>query len=231
MELFMKRALFGILRLTWFILGLFIFGISIVLILEANLGLSPWDVLHNSLTRYLPFTFGQIMIGTGILCVGIAYPMGVKPQIGTILNMILIGVFVDLIMDWGWISGAEGYLQQYLYLLIGVGGCGLGTAGYMTAYLGTGPRDSLMMGLHRLTGKGVGVVRTIIEVVVVTLGFLLGGKIGVGTLIFSLTIGWFSQLFLTLFNWCGKQAWFIQCLDTLAVENGTVGKYKRTRSY
>lgn len=214
-KLFMKRAIFSILQLTWFVLGLFIFGLSVVLILEANLGLSPWDVLHNSLTKYLPFTFGQIMIGTGILCVAIAYPMGIRPKLGTLLNMILIGVFVDLIMSWSLIPQVEGYLLQILYLVVGICGCGLGTGVYITAQLGTGPRDSLMMGLHQITGRGVGVVRTIIEVTVVTIGFLLGGKIGLGTLAFSLTIGWFTQLFLALFAWYSKKEWFNQQLTAL----------------
>ena len=222
----MRKAIFSLLKLAWFALGLFIFGFSVVLILEANLGLSPWDVLHISLTQYLPFTFGQIMIGTGVLCVVVAYPMGIRPKIGTILNMILIGVFVDLIMLWGLIPQANGYMQQYLYLLFGICGCGLGTGTYITAYLGTGPRDSLMMGLHRLTGRGVGTVRTLIEVTVVTLGFLLGGKIGIGTLAFSLTIGWFTQAFLTIFNWCGKQEWFCQWVSAWNAGHEAVGNSK-----
>lgn len=203
----MKKAALLALQLFWFALGLFICAFSVVLILKGNLGLGPWDVFHIGVTAYLPLTFGQVNIATGLLCVVIAYPLGIKPSFGTLLNMLLGGIFIDLILSWGLIPEAVSHYQQYLYLILGVMGCGLGTGVYITAHLGTGPRDSLMMGLHNSTGWNIGSVRTLLEVSVVGLGFLLGGKIGVGTLIFSLTIGWFTQGFLTFFTWCGKQPW------------------------
>ncbi|AEG60666.1 YczE/YyaS/YitT family protein [Desulforamulus ruminis] len=210
-----KKAILFLVKLFWFSLGLFICAFSIVLILESNLGLGPWDVFHISMTKYVPLTFGQVNIATGLLCVIIAYAMGIKPTFGTILNMLMGGVFIDFIMSVNLIPPAITYLQQYAYLLIGIFCFGLGTGAYISAHMGTGPRDSLMMGLQRSTGRSIGLVRTVLEVLVVTLGFLLGGKIGVGTLIFSFTIGWFTQLFLMLFYWCGRQSWFVKWLYLL----------------
>lgn len=215
-----KKVLFYTLQLSWLMLGLFIYGLSIVFIVEAGLGVSPWDVFHLGAANYLPFTFGQIMIGAGFLCIAIALPMGIRPRLGTILNMIFIGVFTDLIMAGGWVPAAEDYLVRFLYLAVGVLCCGLATGVYITANMGTGPRDSLMMGLHRITGWRIGVVRTIIELTVTLLGFLLGGPVGLGTLAFSLTIGFSSELFLSLFYRCGRQDWFITRAASLNPDMG-----------
>ncbi|AQS59860.1 YczE/YyaS/YitT family protein [Desulforamulus ferrireducens] len=211
----MKKTIFHLLQLSWLMLGLFLFGLSIVLIIQAQLGISPWDVLHMGLTSYLPFTFGQIMIGTGLLCVLLAYPMGVKPSSGTILNMIFIGVFADIILNQGWIPAYDSYLVRLLYLFIGVMGCGFATGMYISARMGTGPRDSLMVGLHKITGWRIGVVRTAIELTVVGLGFLLGGPVGLGTVVFSLSIGWATEFSMHFFKYCGRQEWIIKHLGQL----------------
>ncbi|KJS65544.1 MAG: hypothetical protein JL50_17530 [Peptococcaceae bacterium BICA1-7] len=221
-----KKILFYTLQLSWLMLGFFIYGLSIVLVVKAGLGVSPWDVFHLGAANYLPFTFGQIMIGAGFLCIAISLPMGVRPRSGTILNMIFIGVFTDLIIAGGWIPEADDYLARSLYLVVGVLSCGLATGVYITANMGTGPRDSLMMGLHHITGWRIGVVRTIIEVAVTLLGFLLGGPVGLGTVAFSLTIGFSSELFLSLFCRCGLQEWFIASAASLNpdVGQGAVNK-------
>ncbi|WP_459908781.1 YczE/YyaS/YitT family protein [Desulfotomaculum defluvii] len=219
-----KKVILFLLQLIWFALGLFICAFSIVLILESNLGLGPWDVFHLSLTKYIPLTFGQVNIATGLLCVILSYPMGIKPSFGTILNMLLGGIFIDFIISGNYIPPTVAHYQQYLYLLVGILGCGLGTGVYISAHMGTGPRDSLMMALHQATGRSIGLVRTILELFVVTIGFLLGGKIGLGTLIFSLTIGWFTQMFLSFFYWCGKQSWFIDWLSI--IKNPKTGEGK-----
>lgn len=219
----MKRVIFHLLRLSWLMLGLFIFGFAINFLVEAQLGVSPWDVLHLGLTNYIPFTFGQIMIGAGLVCIVGSIPLGVKPSQATILNMIFVGIFTDLIMTAGWVPPQDSYLVRILYLLLGILGCGLGTGVYMTANMGTGPRDSLMMGLYKVTGWRIGVVRTIIEIAAVTIGYFLGGPVGAGTLAFCLTIGWSSEVFLNLFAYCAKQDWFtrkISLLKTKAVNPG-----------
>ncbi len=211
----MKKKIFHLLQLSWLMLGLFLYGVSLVFIVEGSLGISPWDVLHMGLTSYLPFTFGQIMIGAGLLCILVAYPMGVKPSLATILNMIFIGVFVDLIIHQGWIPSYESYVVRVIYLLIGVMGCGFATGMYISARMGTGPRDSLMMGLHKITGWRIGVVRTAIELTVVSLGFFLGGPVGIGTLIFSLCIGWATEISMNFFNNCARNEWLMNSLGHL----------------
>jgi uncharacterized membrane protein YczE len=216
----MKRLLFYVLQLSWLMLGLFIYGLSIVFVVKSGLGVSPWDVLHLGLTRYLPFSFGQIMIGAGFLCIAVSLPMGVRPSTGTILNMIFIGVFTDFILARGLVPEVDGFPLRLLYLAVGIMCCGLATGVYISARMGTGPRDSLMMGLNKITGWRVGVVRTLIEVSVTLLGFLLGGPVGLGTLAFSLTIGFFAELFLNLFYWCGRRRWFIKGVEALRPERG-----------
>lgn len=214
----MKRPLFYMLQLSWLMLGLFIYGLSIVFIVRANLGVSPWDVLHLGLADHLPLTFGQVMIGAGFFCIALSYLMGIKPRTGTILNMIFIGVFTDLIIVWELVSGVEDYLTRALYLGVGVICCGLATGVYISADMGTGPRDSLMMGLHKITGWRIGLVRTLMELSMTLLGFLLGGPVGIGTLFFSLTIGFASELFLNFFYWCRQQGWFTTGTDFLRPE-------------
>lgn len=214
----MKRLIFHTLQVSWLMLGLFLYGLAIAFIVQARLGVSPWDVLHLGLTHYVPLSFGQVMIGAGLFCIAAAYPMGVKPRSGTLLNMIFIGVFADLILNMGWVPQFDSYPVRALFLGIGVITCGLATGIYITASMGTGPRDSLMMGLHKLTGWRVGLVRTVIEVMAVTLGFLLGGPVGLGTVVFSLSIGWTSEFFLNLFYRCSKQDWFINKVYSLKTD-------------
>jgi hypothetical protein len=204
----MKKLAFYILQYSWLLLGLFLYGAAIVLLLQAKLGLTPWDVLHQGLTLYLPFTLGQVMIGVGVILVAITWFLGVKPGTGSILNMILIGVFVDLIIGWGLFPTPEAMVYRVLYLVIGVFCCGLATGVYITANLGSGPRDSLMLALNNITGWRIASVRTAIEVTVVIVGYLLGGLLGIGTLLFSLTIGWASEFFLDFFHKIGKTQTF-----------------------
>lgn len=196
----MRKLLFRTLQYSWFMLGLFLISVSVVLMVQAQLGPSPWDVFHLGLTNYLPFTLGQIMIGVGVVMVGISWILGVRPYVASVVNMILIGVFVDLIFSWGWFPAPQEMVYRVLYMLVGIALSGLATGIYLSAKLGSGPRDSLMVALYRITGWRLGIVRTLIEVSVVILGYLLGGLVGVGTLLVSVTIGWFTEFFLNLFQ-------------------------------
>ncbi|MEG6616530.1 YitT family protein [Peptococcaceae bacterium 1198_IL3148] len=223
----MKKLIFYILQYSWLLLGLFLYGAAIVLLLQARLGLTPWDVLHQGLTQYLPFTLGQVMIGVGAILVAITWLLGVKPGIGSILNMILIGVFVDQIIIWGLFPAPEAMGYRILYLVVGVLCCGLATGVYITANLGSGPRDSLMLALHNITGWRIGPVRTVIEVTVVIVGYLLGGLLGIGTLVFSLTIGWATEFFLTFFHKIGKTEVFVGFVNgLLEVKEPTIQQRK-----
>ncbi|WP_051688341.1 YczE/YyaS/YitT family protein [Desulfofalx alkaliphila] len=196
----MKKPLFYVLQYAWFVLGLLVLSLGIVLLVQAWLGPTPWDVLHLGLTNYLPFTFGQVMIGLGVLLVLISWLLGEKPYTGTLLNMVLIGIFVDIIMQGHLLPVPQHLAFRILYMVAGTLACGFATGVYISAKLGAGPRDSLMLALHRITGLRIGAVRTAMEVTVVVVGFLLGGHFGVGTIFFSVTIGWVTEFFLSLFR-------------------------------
>lgn len=192
----MRKAIFLLLQYSWFLLGLFLVSISIVLMVQAELGPPPWDVLHLGLTHHLPYTLGQIMIGVGVLAIGVSWLLGVKPYIASIANLFLIGLQVDLIFSWGWFAVPEMMAVRVSYMLLGVVLISLGSGIYLSANLGSGPRDSLMIAIYRLTGWRIGLVRTILEIAAVIGGYLLGGLVGVGTIIFSLAIGPLLEFFM-----------------------------------
>lgn len=166
------------------------FGIALT-IWAAILGVSPWDSFHLGLTYISPFNYGQISQFVGAVAILIGMILGVKPKIGTVLNMIIVGWlinrFLELLPD---ILHEINALSLAVFL-IGVILNGVGTALYISADKGIGPRDSMMMGVNKRFGIRIGLARTILEVLVVTLGFLLSGPIGIGTILFSLTIGFF----------------------------------------
>lgn len=182
--------------------GLFLFALGIVLTLRSGLGLGPWDVLHQGLSLHLPLTFGQAGILAGGLVLLLAVLLGERPGPGTIANMIMIGVFIDLILWAGWVPdlNAEGGVVRLVLDVLGVLTVGVGSALYIKAGLGAGPRDGLMLAVSRLSGRRVGVARTAIELSVLVLGWLLGGTVGLGTAVFAFGIGPAVQLAFGLFR-------------------------------
>jgi uncharacterized protein len=185
-------------RWTQLLVGFFVFAVAIVLMLRAELGLGPWDAFHVGLHKVTGMSIGMASIVAGLAIVVGTLLIGVRPGLGTLANMVLIGVFVDLLLPW--IPPAQGWGSGLAYFLGGVSLCGVATGMYIAAGLGKGPRDGLMVGLSQWTGWPVRRVRTGLEVSVLALGWLMGGKIGVGTLIFTLTIGMSAQWGLQLFN-------------------------------
>jgi uncharacterized membrane protein YczE len=174
-------------RLVQLFLGLALYGVSLAFVLRAGLGLAPWDVLHQGLAEITGATVGQMVIAISFVVLLLWIPLRERPGFGTFANAVLVGVFVDLTMlvlgdahAWGW---------QVVLLLSGVLLNGLATALYIGASLGPGPRDGLMTGLVRRTGRSVRLVRTCIEVTVLVVGFALGGTVGVGTLLYAFAIG------------------------------------------
>lgn len=198
-----QRFLIVLSRMVLLFIGFFLMSTGIVLLLKAGLGVTPWDVFHLGLVNVLPLTFGQVMIIVGLFLVAISWFLEVKPNIGTILNMIFIGVFVDLILSWDLIHNAPNLWWQTGYLTFGIVITGLATGLYISVQLGAGPRDALMLAINKRTGLRIRRVRTYMEIFVVTMGFFLGGAVGVGTLIFSVTIGYFTELFLRIFSSIG----------------------------
>ena len=185
-------------RTAQLVFGLLLFGLSISLLIQANLGAMPWDVLHQGLARLLPLSIGTIMIFTGLAVLLLWVPLREAPGVGTLANAVLIGIFTDV-----WLlvlpvatELPNGMLWQIAFAVGGIVLNGYATALYIGSQFGRGPRDGLMTGLARVTGRSIRLVRTGIEVAVVTVGWLLGGVLGWSTLAFALTIGPLVQAFL-----------------------------------
>jgi len=178
-------------RIALVVFGLAVFALGIVLTLQSGLGLGPWDILHQGLSRRLPITFGQANEGAGALVILAGLALGVRPGLATLLNMVLIGFFVDRILDTRLVPFVvpSGPLAQVVMDLVGVAVVGLGSGLYLRGGLGAGPRDGLMLGLHARFGGRLAVARTAIEIGVGVVGVLLGGTLGIGALIFAVGIG------------------------------------------
>ncbi len=182
--------------------GLLLYGGSMGLQIRSVLGLDPWDVFHDALSKRTGLTFGTITAITGALMLLCWLPLRQRPGVGTVCNILLIAVAVDATL---FVLPTPGPLIARIALLVaGVVLNGLATALYIGARLGPGPRDGLMTGLHARTGLSVRLVRTLIEVTVLAVGWLLGGTVGVGTVVYALSIGPLTQAFLPLVSWKGQ---------------------------
>ncbi|WP_370614965.1 YczE/YyaS/YitT family protein [Mumia sp. Pv 4-285] len=183
-------------RLPQLVFGLLLYGWSMALMVEAGLGLDPWDVFHEGLTQYLPLTFGQITMVVGAFVLLLWIPLRQWPGIGTVLNVVLIGIAVD--QGIALFEQPDSLVARAAMLVAGVVLNGLAGALYIGAHLGPGPRDGLFLGLVRRTGYSVRLMRTSVEITVLALGWLLGGTVGVGTVLYALAIGPIVQAFLPL---------------------------------
>jgi uncharacterized membrane protein YczE len=190
-------------RLAQLALGLFLFGISTALMLRAGLGLNPWDVFHQGVADRLGWSIGTVIIATGAAVLLLWIPLCERPGIGTISNML----FVGLAANWGLsvLPGAVGLPMQIAHLAGGIVLQAIAAGTYIGAGLGPGPRDGLMTGLVERTGWSIRTVRTGIEVAVVGVGWLLGGTVGVGTLVYAAAIGPLVQIFLPLLTISKRQ--------------------------
>lgn len=186
------------LRLPLLLVGLFLYGASMALVLRSVLGLIPWDVLHVGLQRHVPLSFGTVVILVSVLVLLLWVPLRQKPGLGTVCNALLIGPSADLVLALVPETTAPGW--RILMLLAGVVLNGVATGMYIGSQFGPGPRDGLMTGLARVTGRSIRLVRTALEVGVVAVGWLLGGVVGLGTLLYAVAIGPLTQLFLPLFT-------------------------------
>jgi uncharacterized membrane protein YczE len=174
-------------RLAQLYAGLVLYGVSMALMVRSSLGVMPWDVLHQGLARQLGWSLGTVTIVVGALVLLAWVPLRERPGLGTVSNVVVIGVAVDAVLA---VLPAPGQLPgRVAYAAAGVLLNGVATAAYIGVALGPGPRDGLMTGLVRRTGGPVGPIRTAIEVVVVVTGWLLGGTLGVVTVLYALSIG------------------------------------------
>ena len=167
--------------------GLFLFAASIVSILKSNLGMGPWSVFHVGITHHVPLTLGRVSQLVGLVIIIFSLGLQIYPGVGTILNMIFIGFFIDIINPY--VPVMDTFFYQVTLLGCGIVLMGLGSGLYINANLGAGPRDGLMLGLCKKTGKSIRLVRNSMEITVLVIGFFLGGPVGVGTIGFALAIG------------------------------------------
>jgi uncharacterized membrane protein YczE len=190
-------------RLVQLYIGLLLYGLSSALLVRARLGLDPWDVFHQGLARHVGLAIGTVVIIVGLLVLLLWIPLRQRPGFGTLSNAVLIGLAMNWFLD---VLPAPGPLVWRIAEMAGgVLLCGVATGMYIGADLGPGPRDGLMTGLARRTGRSIRLVRTGIEVTVLAAGWGLGGTFGVGTVVFALTIGPLAQLFLPLFALDGRR--------------------------
>ena len=173
--------------LIYLVLGLTLFAIGETLLITANQGVSPWTVLAQGISFQTNLSIGLTTFIVSLIVLILWYPLKQKPGLGTILNIVLISIIIDLSTPI--LSYPKSFLLQIIQSIIAVFIVGLGSGFYLTANLGPGPRDGLMTGLQNLTNQPIALIRTIIEVAAVSLGFYLGGIVGIGTLLFAFGIG------------------------------------------
>jgi uncharacterized membrane protein YczE len=177
--------------------GLALYGASSALLVESGLGLEPWGVLHQGLAELTGLTIGVVSIFVGAAVLLLWIPLRQRPGLGTVSNVFVVGLAMDGTL--ALVPDAHALAARVPLLVAGIVLNGVATGLYIAASFGPGPRDGLMTGLHRITGRSIRLVRTAIEVAVVATGFALGGTVGIGTALYALAIGPLAQLFLRVF--------------------------------
>ncbi|WP_297801603.1 hypothetical protein [uncultured Brevundimonas sp.] len=179
-------------------MGLSVFGLGAALMVRAHLGLDPWNVFHQGLAGRTGLSLGILSILSGVVVMLLWIPLRQKPGVGTIMNILVIGLTMDLFL---WLMPEfQGWPLRAAGLAGGLVLTGIGSAAYIGAGMGTGPRDGLMVGLNRKLGWSIRVSRMLVEVIVLAIGWILGGVVGVGTVAFALCIGPLVQFFLPFFQ-------------------------------
>lgn len=210
----MKQFYIRLLRLVW---GLFLYAVGIVFTLNAHIGYAPWEVFHVGFAKTTGISIGTASIIAGAMIGIIAVLLGEKLGLGTILNMILIGIFLDLILEFHIIPMANNFVSGTIMLIIGLFLIALASYFYIGSAFGAGPRDSLMVALTRKTRLPVGVCRGTIELLAVFAGWRLGGMFGIGTIISAFAIGLCVQITFKLLKF-----------DTTEIQHETLGLTYKT---
>jgi len=180
------------LTIFYLIFGLTLFALGETLLITANIGVSPWFVLHQGISFKTGFTIGVTTFIVSIIVLFIWFPLKQKPGIGTVLNAILISIVIDFSLPF--LPKPEFFLLKLFQVLFGILIIGIGSGFYLAANLGPGPRDGLMTGINKITNLSFSFIRIIIELCVVGLGFYLGGTLGIGTILYALGIGYSVSL-------------------------------------
>lgn len=186
----MKDILFRLIKAT---IGLFLFAIGIVMTINANLGVAPWDVFHQGLSNTFGITMGRASIIVGLFIITLDIILGQSIGWASVMNILFIGSFMDLLMLNSLVPTFSGFFPNIIMILLGILIEGYGCWMYISVGLGAGPRDGLMVVLTRKTGKSVRLVKSLLEVIATLIGYLLGGTIGIGTLIMAILGGQIFQ--------------------------------------
>jgi uncharacterized membrane protein YczE len=183
--------------------GLFVYGIAIAMLVHASIGLAPWDVLAQGISKQTGLSFGQSTIAVSVMVLMAWIPLRVKPGIGSILNAVLLGVYADFWLPL--MPNLDSYLAQLIWFVLGLVVVSFATGLYISCGMGKGPRDGLNTGIAQRFKLPFWQARSIVEVLVVVVGFALGGQVREGTLIFAFAIGYLNQLGLRLFKLVDKK--------------------------
>lgn len=198
------------------IIGFIFCASSTVFMLNSNLGLSPWDVFHEGLSNISGMTIGQANIIVSLCVIILGILLGQKLGIGTILNILIVGKFIDLINESNIIPVANNLFTGVLMMIIGMLTMGYGCYLYISCGLGCGPRDGVMLSLSEKLNKPIKIIRAIIEVTVLVTGFILGGTVGIGTFISAFGLGYCIQLIFKMFKFDAtnvRHKSILECLD------------------
>jgi uncharacterized membrane protein YczE len=190
-------------RIIRLLIGLFTVGAGIALMVHAEIGISPWDVLAQGVSIQTGLSFGTSNVLVSILVLLAWIPLKQRPGFGTVANALLIGVFADLVAPW--VPDVDGWWQQLAMFVVGMVLVGFATGLYLSSALGAGPRDGLMVGTQKLLGWPIWLVRTMYESAALLTGWILGGQVREGTLIFALCIGYLMQRSMRFFGLHGSK--------------------------
>ena len=193
--------------------GYFFCAFGIVMSINANLGVGPWNAFHLGLSYHTKLSLGQVQIMVGFIIMVSCMLFGIIPGIGTIGNMSIIGILTDFINKLSLIPKCEDYFWGMVMLLLSMFFTAFGTFLYMSAGLGSGPRDGLMVMILKVSGKPIWLVRNSIEAIVLIIGIILGAPIGLGTLVYCIGIGYIMQFVFKIFSFNPKQV----CHKTLSI--------------
>jgi uncharacterized membrane protein YczE len=189
-------------RLPALVIGLALFGLAIGLLVRADLGLNPWEVLHQGISEQTGLPMGTVAILLGLPIIALWLPLGERPGIGTVLNVLIVGSSVNVAL--AYLPEVTGPGMQVAAMVAGIALYGLATGMYLSADMGPGPRDGLMTAIHHRYGWRIAPVRTGIEIVVLGVGWAWGGTVGVGTIVFAFAIGPLTELSLRVFDRDGR---------------------------
>lgn len=200
----MKNSLanLGIKPIGRLLLGLYLFGLGLAMMIHTGLGVAPWEVFAQGIQKQTGWSFGASAIATSALVLLLWIPIKQKPGIGTVVNALLIGPFADISAPL--MPKLDGFVANLLWLILALIVISIGAGLYISANLGAGPRDGLMVGLTRVTGKPFWIVRTVGESLILVSGWLLGGTVGIGTALFALSIGYLTQITMKFFGFDPK---------------------------